>query len=198
MHRRGRGLIRCIRDISAVQQDAPSHLGPSPPATVDGGTFGATLTLQICNTGSSQLGSVDVTAPAGFSIQTGGVSPLPGSGSSFTATTILLRNLSMNSGQCTPSMDVVVDVPCPDGPYEWGVEGRQQGDFTGQSFALDPASSLVTQVAKACTLVITVQPTNAETAPDVITDVPYNDPAPGNPVTVEARNGADELVHIGD
>ena len=198
-------VLGCIGAVAglyvASATSAPSNRmlkATFAPATVAGGTFGATLTLQICNTGSSQLGSVNVTAPAGFSIQPGGVSPLPGSGSSSTATSILLRNLSLNGGQCTPSMNVVVDVPCPDGSYQWAVEGRSQGNFTGQSFALDPASNPVTQVAKACTLVITVQPASAETAPDIITDVPYNDPAPGNAVTVEAHNGADVLVPSAD
>jgi hypothetical protein len=164
-----------------------------PPTTFAGGTLNASLPFQICNTGSSQLGSVDVTAPADFTI--GSTSPLPGSGSTLASSTLIqLRNLSLNPGTCLSPITMVVDVPCPPGDYQWTLAGRQQGDFTGQSFTLDEAASnRVTHVTKACTLVITTEPASAETS-TAITDVPYNDPAPGNSVTVEARNSAGDLV----
>ena len=171
------------------------QFAPAPPATVAGGTFAQPMTVQVCNTGSSQLGAVNLTAPSDFSISSTGA--LPGSGSSSSTTGISLRNLSLNSGSCTPVVNFSVNVPCPDGNYQWGAAGRQQGDFSGQSFTLDPSSNLVTAVAKACTLVMTVQPASAEKGA-VITDVPYNDPAAGSFVTVEARNAADALVPSAD
>ena len=176
---------------------------PAPPLTVNGGTFAQPMTVRVCNTGSSQLGAVDLsvpTVPTAFSISS--VGALPGSGSTSSPTGISLRNLSLNSGACTPVVTFAADVPCPEGSYQWGAAGRQQGDFSGQSFTLDEGNSnRVTAVAKACTLVFTVEPANSEKG-FVITDVPYdiqeNDPAIGSFVTVEAQNAANELVPSAD
>ena len=152
-------------------------------STAPGGENGQSMSLTLENLGSPALGSANVTAPAGFAIQS--VSGMP-AGSSFNSTSIQLRNLNLSSGSPV-TFPMSVNIPCPAGPYNWSIVGRQGSLFSGNTFTLDTANSnLATQVSQDCTLSIAVQPNHAE-ANAPITSTPYNDPV-GQSVKVLARN----------
>jgi hypothetical protein len=148
-----------------------------------GGENGQLMSLTLENLGSPALGSANVTAPAGFAIQN--VLGMP-AGSSFNSTSIQLRNLNLSSGSPVTFL-MNVNIPCPAGPYNWSIVGKQGSGFSGNTFTLDTLNSnLATQVSQECTLSIAVQPNHAE-AGTPITNTAYNDPV-GQSVKVLARN----------
>ena len=152
-------------------------------STAPGGENGQSMSLTIENLGSPQLGSANVTAPPGVLIQS--VSGLNAT-SSFTSTSITLRDLNLASG-APLILPMSANISCPARNANWSITGRQNNNGTGSVFTLapPPISNLVTQVTQDCTLSITVQPNHAE-AGQTITNTAYN-PA-GPKVTVVALN----------
>jgi hypothetical protein len=157
-------------------------------STAPGGENGHSMSLTLENLGSPQLGAANITAPAGIVIQS--VTGLNAT-SSFTATSISLRDLNLASG--TPvTFPMTVNVSCPARNATWVIVGKQNNNGTGSTFTLAPSppSNVVTAVSQDCTLGITVQPNHAE-AGQIITNTAY-DPA-GSKVTVQARNNDGDL-----
>lgn len=108
-------------------------VSPSTPAAGASTSF----TFTVKNEASpQQLGSVQISAPAGFTITsaTGATSFTPGSA--------LFTNLSVASGAST-TLTVSATVPCASGSYKWGVAAKQSNDFngSGNNFQLDPSSA---------------------------------------------------------
>jgi hypothetical protein len=183
------GLVALVASIGALVLGPSAMSGPDSKvyratftSSVPGGENGQLMSLTIENLGSPQLGSADVTAPAGVLIQS--VSGLNAT-SSFTPTSIQLRDLNLSSG-APVTFPMVANISCPARNANWSITGRQNNNGSGSVFTLDPSSNLVTQVQQACTLSITVQPNHAE-ASIPITNTAYNDPV-GQSVKVEARN----------
>jgi hypothetical protein len=108
-------------------------VSPSSPAAGTSTSFMFT----IKNEASPQtLGSVKISAPAGFMI-TGA----PGA-TSVTSSSALFLNLSLASGAST-TLTVSAAVPCGPSTYTWGMAAKQSNNFngTGNNFQLDPASA---------------------------------------------------------
>jgi hypothetical protein len=153
-------------------------------SSVPSGANNQSITLSITNLGSPSLGSANITAPAGFRITN-----VVGTGvSGFTSSAIQLRNLNLSSSDPPLNYTITADVPCYAGTTPtWGIQVKQQGDFTGQSFT-SVGSQLETSLsAPACTLSFSVFPNNANVN-QVITDTAY-DPS-GSKVTVVAKNSS--------
>jgi uncharacterized protein DUF11 len=109
-------------------------VSPSTPAAGTSTSF----TFTIKNEASPQtLGSVRISAPAGFIIT--GASCGPGC---FTSSSALFLNLNLASGVST-TLTVTATVPSGPSSYTWGIAAKQSNDFngTGNNFQLDPASA---------------------------------------------------------
>src|SRR5215471_7073506 len=76
---------------------------------------------------TQQLGSVQISAPAGFAIT--GASAASGT-ASFTSSSALFQNLSL-APSSTATLTVSAAVPCGSGSYQWGIEAKQSNDFNG-------------------------------------------------------------------
>jgi hypothetical protein len=167
-------------------------LPPVTPPNLAGGAT-TTVALTIANkAGTQSLGSVNVTAPAGFTVNSVLPSP-PGSGVS--GGVITLRNLNIPAGG-TQTLTINVKVPCqPPANPGWTITAKQSNDFNGppgNNFTLVAPSSLTTPVTGACKLVFVRQPANAQVG-KTITSVAY-DPAALATVKVEVHDGSDALV----
>jgi hypothetical protein len=164
---------------------------PATPPTLAGGST-TTVDLTVVNkAGTQSLGSANVTAPAGFVVNT----VLPSSGTSISGTLIKLRNLNIAAGD-DRTFTINVTVPCqPPSSSAWTIVAKQSNDFNGppgNNFTLDsPNSSLTTLGTGACKLVFATQPANAQVG-KTITSV-ADDPT-GDPVKVEVHDGSDQLI----
>jgi hypothetical protein len=156
------------------------------PSNLAAGTS-ASFTFTITNEASTQqLGSVKISAPAGFVI-TGG-----SGAANFTSSSALFLNLSLAPWAST-TVTLTASASCSGGGYQWGIEAKQSNDFngSGNDFQLDPnsAGNLSGTLTGSCSLAFTSdgQPTN--TAADaVITS------QGGGPVKVEVLNGSGQLA----
>jgi hypothetical protein len=170
--------------------------GPCPaPSTAPTLAGGATTTvdLTIANLASTQsLGSANVTAPAGFTVN--GVSPLPSGSSIVSPGLIKLRNLAIAPGNAR-TFTINISVPCQSSDPAWTITAKQSNDFNGQpgnNFTLvGSSSSLSTPVTGACKLVFVRQPANAQVNTTVTS---VDDDPSADPVTVEVHDGSDNLI----
>jgi hypothetical protein len=107
----------------------------SPPTPAAGASTSFKITVKN-EASPQQLGSVQISAPAGFTITsaTGATSFTPGSA--------LFTNLSVASGS-SATLTVTATVPCGSGSYRWGVAAKQSNNFngSGNNFQLDPTSA---------------------------------------------------------
>ena len=114
-------------------------VSPSSPAAGTSTSFAFT----IKNEASPQhLGSVQISAPAGFMITGASVAPGASGTTSFTSGSALFLDLSLAPGAST-TLTVNATVPCGPSTYHWGIEAKQANNFngTGNDFQLDPASA---------------------------------------------------------
>ena len=187
-------LVALTFGASAFSADSKTYRAVFT-STAPGGENGYSMPFTLENLGSPEMGAADVSAPAGFVIQSvagcsapsapGACASLP-AGSSFNSTSIQLRNLNLASG--TPvTIPMTVNVSCPARNATWGIVGKQNNNGTGSTFTLapSPTSNTTTQVNQDCTLSITVQPNHAE-AGQIVTNTAYDPNGPK--VTVVARN----------
>jgi uncharacterized protein DUF11 len=110
-------------------------VSPSTPAA---GATNTDFKFTIQNEASpQQLGSVQISAPAGFTITNASCGP-----GCFTSSSALFLNLNLASGAQT-TLTVTTTVPCGSGSYQWGIAAKQSNDFngTGNDFQLDPRSA---------------------------------------------------------
>jgi hypothetical protein len=162
-------------------------LADSPPA-VAGRTVTFVATFTNGADQQQQLGSANLTAPAGFDVVAASV-PGPGT-ATVRGETVELRGLSLQPGAPPLAVSVTAVVPCDAAASTWSVVAKQANNFNGppgNNLTLAPGSLLDTPVTGACALRFVTQPANAE-VDAVITGAPY-DPA-GPPVAVEAVDGA--------
>src|SRR6266480_1648471 len=114
-------------------------VSPSSPAAGTSTSFAFT----IKNEASPQhLGSVQISAPAGFMITGASVAPGASGTTSFTSGSALFLDLSLAPGAST-TLTVNATVPCGPSTYHWGIQANQANNFngTGNDFQLDPASA---------------------------------------------------------
>ena len=98
---------------------------------------GTSFTFTIRNDASpQQLGSVQISAPAGFMITSA-----PGATSVTSASAVFL-NLSLAPGAQT-MLTVSATVPCNSGTYQWQIAAKQANNFngSGNNFTLEPGSA---------------------------------------------------------
>src|SRR5262249_58774782 len=103
--------------------------------------------LTIANqAGTQAIQSANVTAPAGFTVNSS--LPFP-AGSSVSGALLALRNLNILPGT-TQTFTINVKVPCqPPANTAWTITAKQSNDFNGppgNNFTLVPPSSLTTPV----------------------------------------------------
>ena len=152
---------------------------------VTGGGSDQTINLRITNVGTQDLGSADITPPAGIVF-----TAVSGPGSSLDTAGIHLRNLNLAGGSFL-DYTITANISCPARTVNWGnplqITAHRDNNGGGQAFNLDTAQSdLLTAVQQACTLIsISTQPNHAQ-AGQTITNTAY-DPT-GSKVTVVARN----------
>ncbi|MGH2594463.1 MAG: hypothetical protein ACRDH7_00700 [Actinomycetota bacterium] len=159
------------------------------PASVGAGSI-ATFTATFFNeTSTQQLGSANLTLPAGFTPVSVGAPPI--GTATLVGSTIQLRNLATVPGAST-SVSVAAQAPCPLGTYTWSVIAKQANNFTGDpgnDLTFDPANSaLATTLTGTCHLgfAFVAQPASAQVG-TAITTVTYDPSAP--PVTVQVLDG---------
>jgi hypothetical protein len=167
-------------------------LSDSPPAVAGRTvTFAATFTNGADQ--QQQLGSANLTAPAGFGVLAASV-PAPAT-ATVRGRTVELRNLSLQPGAPPLTVSVTAVVPCDAGSGStWSVLAKQANNFNGppgNDLALAPGSVLATPVTGTCALRFVTEPANAEVGA-VITGAAYDEGGPL--VGVEAVDGAGERI----
>jgi hypothetical protein len=187
------GLLGGAGSAATTTKPYTANVTPSP--VTGGGT--QTFQFTIENKASPQtLGSANVTLPAAWGSAIGDArlttGPLP-PGSSFTGTTVFLRNLGIAAGS---SKTVLVDVavPCVGGSFTWGVTAKQSNNFSGppgNDFVRVAPSSLTTDVTGGCALRFRTQPQNAVVGATITgADLDPNGP----PVEVDVVDGNGDPV----
>jgi len=162
-------------------------VSPASPTAGATTSFAFTITNEAA---TQQLGSAQISAPAGFVI-TGA----PGA-KSFTPSSALFINLGLNPPTTTTTLTVNAIPVCSGGSYQWGIEAKQSNDFsgTGNDFQLDPASAgnLSGSAAGSCSLAFT---SDGEPATTVVNQVITSAvDSTGGPVKVEVLDGSGKLV----
>lgn len=162
---------------------AVSPVNPAAGAT-------ASFAFAITNEASTQqLGSVQISAPAGFVIT--GAS----GAASFTSSSALFLNLSL-APTATTTLTVSAAAPCGRGTYQWGIQAKQSNDFNGSGtgFLLDPASaaSLSGTLRGSCSLAFTSDGQPAGTAAGAVITSAFD--SQGGPVKVEVLDGSGQLI----
>lgn len=165
----------------------------APGAVTAGATASFIVTLKNL-TSQQQLGSADVTIPAGFEPRSFAV-PASATPQPLTGSKIALRNLGLAPG-ASLTIAVTADVLCTaPATATWGVVAKQSNNFQGppgNDLALVPsASSLTTAVTGACKLRFVTQP-RAALIGATVTGADF-DPA-GPRVAVEVVDGSGARV----
>src|SRR5215470_2785294 len=156
------------------------------PSNLAAGTNTSFMFMITNEASTQQLGSAQISAPAGFVIT--GASRT----ASFTSSSALFLNLSLAPSAST-TVTLTASTSCSGGGYQWGIEAKQSNDFngSGNDFQLDPNSTgnLSGTLTKSCSLAFTSdgQPTNTA-AGAVITS------QGGGPVKVEVLDGSGQLA----
>lgn len=162
------------------------YLTTVTPQSVPAGVSQA-YTVTVTNEATTQtLGSVQVTAPAGF-VVTGAA----GGTASNTTTSALFLNLGLNPGQ-SATLTVDATAPCSASTSVWGIQAKQSNQFngSGNDFVLDPQSSVAATVSGSCRLAFLNQP-NQTLAGAPITNAVGS---AGAPVSVEILDGNGNLL----
>ena len=170
-----------------------SNADGSTPATLAGGAAGTVLATYTNRTGQQQLGSSDLTVPAGLHVS--GASVAPSGTATVVGDVIQLRSLNLAPGG-SATVSVQVSPACPSVSYTWPAPTtKQANNFSGtpgNDLNLDAATSdLRTVVVGGCILRFAAQPKNAR-ATQAISNSPYN--ASGPPVSVEVVNATGQRV----
>jgi len=111
-------------------------VSPSTPAAGASTSFAFKITNEAA---TQQLGSVQISAPAGFALTSA-----PGA-ASVTMGSALFLNLPLSTQGSATTLTVNATVSCnrSTSGYQWGIEAKQSNDFngTGNDFQLDPSSA---------------------------------------------------------
>jgi hypothetical protein len=164
---------------------------PGPAAGTVGNYVG-----RLDNLGPGSLGSANIGAPQGFTIQSVSAPLLDGVNQQGTATlnasgVIELRSLNAPSGHFV-AIPFTALGPCASGGYSWPDPAVKKGPgFTGPSFSKSTTapSDQSTDISGNCHLAFLTQPAATKLG-NVTTSVGF-DPS-GAPVRVEVRDGAND------
>lgn len=178
--------VLALAAVSAGASTKPYSVVLSPAAVASGDR--AAVAATFTNKARQELGSANLTAPAGYQV----VSAELATGAPATATatvsgaTVQLRNLALAPKQSL-GVRVTVDVPCSAGTSTWSVVAKQANDFNGDPgndfTLLAKESSLTTTAQGGCGVRFETQPQSTQlgqaiTGPD------------GSPVKVALVDGA--------
>lgn len=173
---------------AAAEKSFSASLNPS--SLVAGASYGVgprtPIILTISNTSNqAQLGSANVTLPAGVLLT--GASVVPGTATAV-GQVIELRSLDLQPGtSAVVAVSAQIECAANHASYVWAFEVKQANDFNGTPgnnlLGTDPAST----VSGNCQLTFSKQPAHAEKTPTIITSKIY-DPA-GDVVTVSVVDG---------
>ena len=184
-------MAGCVVAVApaAAAVDKPYSLVLSPSSVASGAQ--ATISARYTNlTSQQQLGSSNLTAPAGFSVLSATVvAPAQGT-ATVSGSTVQLRSLSLPPGGSV-TVSVSVRTPCSAGTFTWSAATKQANNFSGppgNDLNLEPSqSSMTTTTTGACALRFTTQPRDVQTG-SPITGSPLNPSGP--PVAVSVVDGA--------
>ncbi len=166
----------------------------STPATLAGGSPGTIRATYTNLTGQQQLGSSDLTVPAGLHVSNATVAPT--GTATVVGNVIKLRNLGVSNGQ-KATVTIQVAPECAAASYTWSAPvTKQANNFSGSpgnNLNLDGAASdLRTIVTGGCgVLRFLAQPQNARVT-QTITNRDY-DPS-GPPVSVEVVDSLGQRI----
>lgn len=191
-------LAVCVVSAALLLASAPAGAATKPfslvvsPTTFSAGaTTTATATLTNM-TDQQQLGSANITAPAGFTV-VGASVPSPAT-ASFSTSVVQLRNAALRP-HASLSMSITVKAPCSATNSSWSVVAKQSNDFNGtpgNDLNLNAsASSLTASATSGCALRFFTPPHPARTGQS-ITGADF-DPT-GSPVAVEVVDGSGHRV----
>jgi hypothetical protein len=167
-------------------------LDGSPPA-VAGRTVTFVATFTNGADQQQQLGSANLTAPAGFGLVAAAV-PGPAT-ATVRGGSVELRNLALQPGAPPLTVSVTATVPCdPGASSTWSVVAKQANNFNGppgNNLTLAAGSSLATPPSGSCALRFVTEPAGADVGA-VITGSAWDESGP--PVAVEVIDGAGARV----
>ena len=166
------------------------YLTTVAPQSVPAGESQA-FTFTVTNEATTQsLGSVQVTAPAGF-IVTNASAPV--GNASHTANSALFLNLGLNPTQ-SATLTVYASAPCSSGASGWSVAAKQSNQFNGPNngFVLDSSSILGATVSGSCSLAFLNEPSGGVAGSPIASQV--GQPAATNPVSVEVLGSDNKVV----
>ena len=191
-------LVTCA--LAAPALAAPAAKKPYSlvlsPATIPSGSQ-ATVSATYTNlTDQQQLGSSNLTAPAGYTVLSAQISgPAPATATaSVVRDVVQLRGLSKPPG-ASVTVQMTVSTGCAATSGTWTAVTKQANDFNGppgNDLTLDASrSSTTTTTSGGCRLVFSTQPKDVQ-AGSTITGV-VGDPA-GPPVAVSVLDGSGNLA----
>jgi hypothetical protein len=188
--RSGIAIVVALTALAIAGLYVPAASAANP--TVSGNLTGdpvspgqqATLTFTITPS-QRTLASFTLSPPANWQIVAG--TPSPGAPTYQVIDNKLeASGLSVNSSG-SASVSFGVNTGCVSGNWNWTLVAK---DSQGRTYG-NGSSDLTTAVNGSCSLEITTQPKDA-LKNKLITDTAFN--TSGNPITVELRNGSDQLV----
>jgi hypothetical protein len=189
------GLLAAFGATAAGAAASCSSPGKCFLTTVDPQSVAAgdsqTFTFTVKNEATTQtLGSVQVTAPAGFTITNASA---PVGNASYTASSALFLNLGLSPTQ-SATLSVQASAPCSSAASGWSVEAKQSNQFNGpnNTFVLDSGSSLGATVSGSCSLAFLTEPAGGLAGSPITSQV--GQPAAANPVSVEVLGGDNKVV----
>jgi len=175
----------------------PYSLTIAPAMVKGGGTVSLTATFKNL-TGTQQLGSANLTPPAGFTLQAPPAPVLSGAGSATIAGNVLqLRGLGLPPGGSV-GVTFSVSVPCASGrSFTWMPQAKQSNDFNGQpgnDLTLSPPSPTTTvSGCVAAKLAFVQQPADARIG-ERITGAPFDPTDTQHLVSVEVEDASGARV----
>lgn len=136
------------------------------PHCVERGSLDTELQVKLTNKAKQQLGSANLTAPVGFTLDAGFANTVTPSGRATVNGNVLeIRDLSLPSNT-TATVTFHATTPSAAGAYTWSIAGKQANDFSGSpgnDFLLDALNSdLVTFVSCRLRVVSGRGPADAE------------------------------------
>jgi len=140
------GALLAVPAAEAADKPWSLTITPAPPATVVAAGTSATFTatFAVPSTAQQELGSANLTVPAGFTLVSGSIlDPHPPLATATrVGNTLELRQLAVRPGGSL-TVSVTALVPCsPDTTATWTVQAKQSNDFRGTGNDLNDLNAL--------------------------------------------------------
>lgn len=181
-------LVFAIALSAVVPSAASAYTVVLPSAPVVSGQR-VQATARITNYAQGeQLGSADISAPAGAVVRDASlIDAPPAATASIAGNVIHVRDESLIGG-ATRSIRITFDAPCSQGTSGWAVAAKQSPDFRGPAdLSLDPtANSLSTTTRGSCGLAFVAQPSNVKAGQPITTEPFDSSSAPGAVALLDA------------